>query len=305
MTAAHPLRRVILTGASGLIGRQAIAPLLDRGFEVHAVARRAEASRGNLHWHAVDLLDEASAASLVKDVAASHLLHLAWYAEPGKFWNSPENLRWVASSLALARAFAEAGGTDLVAAGSCAEYDWDVAGVCEEDKTPLKPHTLYGVAKHALRQVLAAYAPIARLRLAWGRIFLLYGPQEHPARLVPSVIRPLLEGREAPLSHGAQLRDFLHAADVAGAFAALLDGAVEGPVNIGSGRAASIRDLAHIIGRELGREDLIRPGALPDHSPALLVPDIRRLRDEVGFRPAFSLEEGLQDAILWWRGRSS
>lgn len=305
MTAAQPVRRVILTGASGLIGRQAIAPLLDRGFEVHAVARRAEASRGKLHWHAADLLDEAAAASLVKDVAASHLLHLAWYAEPGKFWTSPENLRWVSASLALARAFAEGGGTDLVAAGSCAEYDWDVAGVCGEDKTPLKPHTLYGVAKHALRQVLEAYAPLAPLRLAWGRIFLLYGPEEHPARLVPSVIRPLLEGREAPCSHGAQLRDFLHAADVAGAFAALLDSAVEGPVNIGSGRATALRDLIGIIGRELGREDLIRLGVLPDNSPALLVPDIRRLRDEVGFRPTFSLEEGLQDAILWWRGRST
>ena len=305
MTAAHPARRVILTGASGLIGRQAIAPLLDRGFEVHAVARRAGASRGGLHWHAVDLLDEAAATALVKDVAASHLLHLAWYAEPGKFWNSAENLRWVAASLSLARTFAESGGTDLVAAGSCAEYDWDAAGVCEEGATPLKPHTLYGAAKHALRQLLEAYAPVARLRLAWGRIFLLYGPEEHPARLVPSVIRPLLAGREAALSHGAQLRDFLHAADVAGAFAALLDGPVEGAVNIGSGRATAIRDLVGIIARELGRGDLVRLGALPDNSPALLVPDIRRLRDEVGFRPAFSLEEGLQDAILWWRGRST
>lgn len=305
MIAPAPARRVILTGASGLIGRQAIAPLLARGFEVHAVARRAEASRGNLHWHAVDLLDEAAATAFAKDVAASHLLHLAWYAEPGKFWSSPENLRWVSASLALARAFAEAGGTDLVAAGSCAEYDWDVAGVCEEEKTPLKPHTLYGAAKHALRQVLAAYALVAPLRMAWGRIFLLYGPQEHPARLVPSVIRPLLAGHEAPCSHGGQIRDFLHAADVAGAFAALLDGPVEGPVNIGSGRPTAIRDLVGIIARQLGREDLVRLGALADNSPPCLVPDIRRLRDEVGFRPAFTLEEGLQDAILWWRGRSS
>lgn len=305
MTTATPARRVILTGASGLIGRHAIAPLLDRGFEVHAVGRRAGESRGNLHWHRVDLLDAAAGAALARDVAASHLLHLAWYAEPGKFWNSAENLRWVSASLALAQAFAEAGGTDLVTAGSCAEYDWEAAGVCGERDTPLRPHTLYGTAKHSLRQVLEVYAPLARLRLAWGRIFFLFGPEEHPDRLVPSVIRPLLEGREVPCSHGNQIRDFLHAADVAGAFVALLDSPVSGAVNIGSGRATAIRDLVGMLARELGGEHLIRLGALLDHSPALLVPDIRRLRDEVGFRPSLSLEEGLQDAIFWWRGRST
>lgn len=296
--------KVLLTGASGLIGRQAIAPLLAAGYEVHALGRHAGEARQGLRWHGVDLFDEVSVKAAVKEVGASHLLHLAWYAEPGKFWNSPENLNWVRASLSLVQAFAEAGGKRLTVAGSCAEYDWDVAGVCTETGTPLKPHTLYGSSKHALRLVLEAYAREARLSLAWGRIFLLYGPGEYEVRLVPSVILPLLAGHEAPCSHGEQKRDFLHSADVAGAFVALLQSAVEGPVNIGSGETTAIKDLIGLIARELGREDLVRLGALQDKSPALLVPDIRRLRDEVGFRPAFQLKEGLQDAILWWRGRT-
>ena len=57
-------------------------------------------------------------------MAPTHLLHLAWYAEPGLFWRSPENLRWVEASLRLLRAFAEHGGQRAVMAGSCAEYAW-------------------------------------------------------------------------------------------------------------------------------------------------------------------------------------
>lgn len=302
---SQPANKVLLTGASGLIGRQILAPLLSRGYEVHALSRLAGEALEGVHWHGVDLFDEPTVAAVVKSVGAGRLLHLAWYAEPGKFWKSPENLRWIRASLALAQAFAEAGGRRMTVAGSCAEYDWDIAGICREDATPLGPHTLYGASKHALRIALEAYAREAGITMAWGRIFLLYGPWENPARLVPSVILPLLQGKEAPCSHGAQKRDFLHSRDVAGAFAALLDSRVEGAVNIGSGDTVAVRDLIGIIAKELGREDLVKLGALQDNSPDLLVPDIRRLRDEVGFKPGFTLEEGLRDAILWWRGRKT
>jgi nucleoside-diphosphate-sugar epimerase len=297
-------KTVLLTGATGLIGRQALAPLKARGFAVHALARAVPPGADpDIVWHRADLLagGGAEAAAVARDVRATHLLHLAWYAEPGRFWTSPENLAWVGASLVLARAFVEAGGRRLAAAGSCAEYDWSRAEPLRETGTPLQPSTLYGACKQALREALAAYAREARFSFAWGRVFLLYGPHEHPARLMPSVIRPLLSGRPASLSHGAQKRDFLHAADVAGAFAALLDSPVEGPVNIGSGEATSVREVAERIADLLGDRALLRFGEKPDAGPAHIQADIARLRDEVGFRPRFGLEEGLRDAILWWR----
>ena len=132
-----------------------------------------------------------------------------------------------------------------------------------------------------------------------------FGPYEYPDRLVPSVIRNLLLNQEAPCSHGKQIRSFLHSADVAAAFAAVLDSQVEGAVNIGSERRTAIAELIGEIGLQIGRPGLLRLGARPTspQEPLILVPEIHRLRDEAGWRPRFTLREGLADTIAWWRGR--
>ena len=170
------------------------------------------------------------------DVEPEVLLHLAWYVEPGRFWTAPENVRWVEASLALLRAFAGAGGRRAVVAGTSAEYDWHAVGArCNEQRTPLRPATLYGAAKHALHTVAAPYAEQAGFELAWGRIFFVYGPGEPEGRLVPSVGRALLAGRRVPTTRGDQVRDFMHVEDVAAAFAALADADATGAVNVASG----------------------------------------------------------------------
>jgi UDP-glucose 4-epimerase len=297
--------RVLLTGGSGFIGARAVAPLLAAGCEVHALARRAGQTDGVV-WHEVDLLDERATGHAVAEIAAERLLHLAWFTEHGSFWTAGENLDWVAASLRLLRAFAAAGGRRAVIAGSCAEYDWtDVAEPCSEladgshAATPLRPATLYGMCKHATRLVAEAFAREAGLSVAWGRVFLLYGPGEDQRRLVPDVARKLLAGQQAPTSDGAQVRDFMHVDDVAAAFAALLASAVEGPVNIASGEGVSIAEVLALIARAAGRPELLRLGALPRRSgePDRLVADVARLRDEVGFAPAVALQRGVAETV--------
>ena len=90
------MKSVLLTGASGFIGRHCLAPLLSRGYEVHAISSRtARRPLADVHWHIADLLDYSQITELVREVKPAHLLHLAWYAEPGRYWQAPENLRWV------------------------------------------------------------------------------------------------------------------------------------------------------------------------------------------------------------------
>src|SRR2546423_13493112 len=168
------MKRVLVTGATGFIGRHVLGPLVERGFDVHAVTHRAPLSaRSGCRWHVSDLLDTAQIVPLIKAVQPTHLLHLAWYSVPGQYWTALENFAWVQASLELLRRFHEAGGVRVVMAGTCAEYDW-AYGYCSERTTPTQPHTLYGTCKLALQAMLDTYARQSGLSSAWGRIFFLY-----------------------------------------------------------------------------------------------------------------------------------
>ncbi len=296
-----------MTGASGFIGRHALAALRRRGFEVHAVSSSPRAEEEGVTWHLADLLDTSASAELLRAVEPTHLLHLAWYAEPGAFWTAPVNVQWLEASLSLMRTFAELGGQRAVGAGTCAEYDWSSgAGVFRESDTAPAPHTLYGQCKQSLQAVTERlYAAPEMPSFAWGRIFFLYGPDEHPARLVPSVARALLEGREARCTEGSQRRDFMHCADVAEAFAALLEDRIEGAVNIGSGQAVSIAEVVSLIGEACARPEFVRLGALPTRAgePDVLVADTARLREVAAFPGPRALGEGIAETVEWWRER--
>lgn len=301
------MKKVLLTGASGFLGAACIAPLLAAGYEVHAVARRAshqqDGDNARLHWHPVDLLESGQIAPLMARVQPTYLLHFAWcHTVPGQFWTNIDNFRWVQASLTLLQEFAAHNGQRAVLAGTCAEYDWNY-GYCSEPHTPLRPATLYGTCKHSLQLLSHSFAQSAEISVAWGRLFFLYGPQEYSGRLVASVIRSLLQGEAARCSHGEQLRDFLHVQDAATAFVALLESAVSGPVNIGSGQPVALKDVVQKIGDILQRRDLIQLGALPTspQEPRLLLADNERLRNEVGWSPQYTLERGLETTIDWWK----
>jgi nucleoside-diphosphate-sugar epimerase len=292
------MKVALVTGASGFIGRHTVAPLLERGFEVHAVGR---GNQPDVQWHAADLLNASDRRDLIAAVRPTHLLHLAWYVEHGKFWTALENLDWIHASADLFVQFAKHGGRRWVGAGTCAEYDWSGGGLLNED-APLQPATLYGASKHALRILLQTLAHDFDISFAWGRVFLLYGPGEAPGRLVPSVIRSLLAGEPARCTDGLQQRDFFHVEDVAAAFAHLLDSEYSGAVNISSGAPVRVRAVVERIGEMTGRPDLVHLGALPSRAgePDLLAGDASSLCAS-GFRARYTLDGGLRQTIEWWK----
>lgn len=300
-------KKVLLTGASGFIGRHAIPLLVKSGYEVHAVSFSTKPSlerEFGLFWHRCDLLNSDEQKRLMAEVKPTHLLHFAWYAIPGKYWVSLENLRWVQASLDLLLNFIDQGGKRAVLAGTCAEYDWSY-GYCCERVTPTQPSTLYGTSKYSLNEMLRCLSRQTGLSSAWGRIFFLYGPYEHPDRLVSSVIRSILKGEHTRCSHGKQLRDFLYVEDVASAFVTLLESEVQGAINIASGQSIALKDVIYKIADRLSRNELVQLGALPSsaNDPPLLVGDVRRLTEELKWRPENNLEQGLDQTIAWWKGR--
>lgn len=288
------MARVILTGASGFIGSRVLQRLIEGGHEVHVLGRQSPAD--NAIWYQpVDLLERIPDLTAI---SATHLVHCAWYAEHGRFWEAPENCDWVAASLRLARAFAAAGGRRIVIAGTCAEYGWD-RPIYSEEMTCPPPQTLYGQAKRSLFELLSAAAPVLGLSLGWGRIFIPYGSREDSRRLLGTLIAARTAGHEAEFSTGEQVRDFIHVDDVAGALIALLDSDVEGAVNIGSGIGTRVRDFITEAATIAGYADHVRLGARPMRpgDPISLVANTTRLNDLVGFKPRYTLSTGLAEAL--------
>jgi len=302
------MKKVLLTGATGFVGQSCLPLLLAKGFEVHAVSlNRRLHNNSDVSWYQVDLLQSEQAADLVSRVKPTHLLHFAWDAIiPGKVWDSVDNFRWVQASLNLLRAFSLEGGQRAVLAGTCAEYEWNY-GYCSEVFSPLRPKSTYGICKHSLQILFDSFAKQTGLSGAWGRMFFLYGPNEHPDRLIPLFIRALLRREPARCLHGDQIRDYLYVQDAANAFVTLLESSVSGPVNIASGCPVTLKDIIYKIADKLNGRDLVQfnSTSIGGDGARFIVADVQRLTQELGWQREHDLDQGLEKTISWWKSHVS
>jgi nucleoside-diphosphate-sugar epimerase len=303
------MRRVLVTGASGFVGRAVLDALAREDAEVVALARRPPpaAPRPRLSWRAADMLDAAALRAAVAEARCDACIHLAWDVGPG-YWTSASNLDWLAASATLLRAFQEAGGTRFVGAGTCAEHDWTTIGEAPlREDAPRRPATPYGASKSALWDVAAAHGAASGLEVAWGVVFHVIGPGERGGRLLPSVVAALDAGREAACTAGTQVQDPIDVRDLGAAFARLALSTLRGRVNLGGGAPTSVAEIARRVAARCGRPGLLRLGALPPRAgePARLVPDLSRLHGELGFVPRHDLDESIAAAVDWQRAHGA
>lgn len=287
--------KVLLTGASGFLGRHALKVLRSRGIEVVAIGRAIPPS--GVSSIRADLLNISDFGPLVQQAQAPYLLHLAWYTEHGKYWDSALNLRWSEATTRLVEAFCSAGGRHVVVAGTCAEYDW-AHGYCREDGTPLAPSTLYGTAKDATRRLITAICAQHQVSCAWGRIFFPYGVGESPNRLIPSLIGAF-RGERAPFGVNARAyRDFLHADDVAEGLVTLLTSNASGAYNVCSGEPTRLAEVVTTLASLLGADPRPILSLTTDRhgDPPLLFGESLKLRT-LGWAPALTLGQGLARTI--------
>lgn len=293
-------KTVVITGANGFIGRQALRPLRDAGYRVVAphIGEPLDEPEG-VEWVLCDLLKEDDVSRLFASVRPTHLLHLAWGLGED-FYYSCESFRWVEVGLRVFRNFVDAGGRRAMIEGSCAEYDWRHEHLRED--TICDPATTYGLCKHRLHDLLMDYGERAEVEVAWGRVFWLYGPHETPRRLVPAAITGLLKGERAEFTDGLQIRDYLHVEDVAEVNVRILESKLTGAVNIASGIPVQVREIVTTIGAIVGRPELIDLGALPTppHEVMRVEADVSRLQS-LGWKPKYDLRSGLEQTIDWWR----
>lgn len=282
--------KVLLTGATGFIGHYVIQSLRQQGIETVTLGRHKAAD--DIDFIYADILTD-DIKSLIKDAQATHLLHLAWFTEPGQFWKSEKNLRWMAASIRLFEAFIAQGGRHIVGAGSCAEYEWSQSH-CDEDSTPLIPATLYGSTKDATRRIAEALCRQHGLTCAWGRVFFPYGYGEAAEKLLTSVRDVLLNQKAAFPINTQVYRDYIHVSDVAEAFITLLLAQAEGAYNIASGKPIQLESLIEKMALQLGVDPspLLSLNIDRPEDPKLVVGNIQKLAS-LGWKCHTPMEQGL------------
>ena len=288
-------RKVLVTGAAGVIGAYAVNGLEDMGCDVLAISRSGRGPAGI----ALDMKDTEALNKFISSQKPEYLLHLAWNINKG-YMNSSENLEWLALSLNLLKAFAANGGKRAVFAGSCFEYDCK-HGLLQEDITPLDSGSLYGESKASLYKLASLWAGHNGLSFAWGRIFFIYGIGERDERIVPYVINSFLRHEKPDIKYPYVSRDYLYAGDAADALIALMFSSFNGAVNIASGHAVPLCEIVRITAGLMGCSVPEYRRNYDGDSSQLIMADVRRLNNIIGFVPAISWEKGLDIMIHYYK----
>jgi nucleoside-diphosphate-sugar epimerase len=285
--------RVIVTGATGFVGRHVINVLQKQSIPYIAIGQNtySELSSERENFVVINLLSPDAPEKLAT-LGGTHLIHLAWFTDHNIYWSSSKNFEWVSASLSLVRAFVSSG-RHVTAIGTCAEYDWS-RGLCIENCSPLEPSTIYGQTKASTSRLIQAVCTASGVSCCWARLFIPFGLGEHPDRLIPSVADAFSEIRPKFPVGNENWRDFLAIEDIADAIVYLTLVQYEGEINICSGIPRQINEVVAEIGRLLG----VANGTFPDakekkkNNPRWILGDDSRLRDS-GWRPRKNFSERL------------
>jgi len=299
--------KVLLTGASGFIGSHVAKELVRDGCQVTAImqpgtdAWRFQDIESQIRQIECDLTEYDQVTEILDQHAFDLCIHPAWYAVPGKYPHSNENMASMGATVHLFFRLSERGCKRFVGIGSCFEYDHTL-GTLSEDSA-MDPKTLYEVCKLATKGGLEEVAKSSPTEFAWVRLFYQYGPYEDERRLVPWIICSLLRNERAKSTKGEQVRDFMHVEDVASSIWAVAKSNLTGAVNSGCGKPVAIADIVTTIGQLLDRSDLLDIGAMPyrEGETMLVASDNRKLVEGTGWRPKYDLRSGLEHTIAWWR----
>lgn len=275
-------KKVILTGATGLIGKEAPPYLEAEGFEVLAPSSKI-----------CNLFKKEEIEKVFAEFQPEYLLNFAWCAT-GDYLTSDLNYKFVDAGMNMLESFKKNGGRHAVFAGTCFEYDFKPAPLKEDD--PLNPQTIYAQCKVDLYKKAAEFCKNNNITFGWGRIFYVYGKNEHEKRLTPYIINNLKNNQPVEIKCGQLVKDYMYTKDIARAFVKILTSKTEGAVNICTGRGISLSDYGMAIARKLGKTEYLTVKNEQTAQPPSIIGDNSKL-NALGFTPAYNLEQALDEIL--------
>lgn len=288
-------KKVLVTGATGLIGKELAQPLLQAGFEVHSFTIDEKNPDNGFHWIKGNLFNDSDIKAAMEAVKPQYLLNMAW-CTVGDYLKSDLNYQFLQAGISLLKHFKDNGGKRAVFTGTCFEYKFKNTPLKETDE--LDPNkTVYTFCKNKLHETAAYFCAQHDISFGYGRIFYVYGRNENKTRLTGMIIDKLSRNEEVIIKSGRLYKDYMYAKDIAGAFAALLDSTAQGVVNICTGKAISIKDFTLEIARQMGKEHLVVFKNEPSNQPPIIIGDNTRLTKEVGYQIKYSLNTAIEEIL--------
>jgi dTDP-6-deoxy-L-talose 4-dehydrogenase (NAD+) len=286
--------KILLSGASGFIGRRLLDSLIDRGHSVTALGRNPEsiaACEGSDQTDFIHCELENPPAALLHNCADYDLLiHGAW-GRLGNYrdtWHFEENLHMHREFLT---GLVEAGLPQITVLGTCLEYGFQEGALSEE--APCQPVLAYPRGKHALHEYLLELQQSREFRLQWLRLFYIYGPDQRGKSLFSQLQQAIDDGLdEFAMSPGDQVRDYIHVDDLAGMIAEIAENPnFDGTVNCSGGQPDTVLNLVRQYIAHAGASITPAPGRFdyPDYEPFQFWADTTRLETLVSSLPTQAL----------------
>lgn len=298
------IRRAVITGPTGAVGVALINELIVHGVEVVAVPREGSKRLSSIPEHPLVRvvkcsLDHYAGLPELVGEKCDVFYHFAW---DGTFGASRQDwatqAKNVAFSVDAVRVAHELGCKVFIGAGSQSEFG-HVDGVLRPDM-PCNPDNGYGAAKLAACEMTRAYCAHLGMRQEWCRILSLFGPGDGEHTLISQVIRKLLAHEHLSCTKGDQIWDYIYSKDAARAFRLVAERGTNGSVYcFGTGKTRTLREYIEAV------RDIIDPSAQIgfgeiDYYPNQVMhleADITNLREDTGFEPELSFEDGIRETI--------
>jgi len=263
------MKLVLLTGATGFVGRKILNDLIKKKYRVRVVVRKGSEKfiKDNFKVDSIVLTPDifSENENWWEDTCCDVdiIIHAAWYAKSGKYLQSMKNIDCLVGTISMAKGAIKSGVKRFVGIGTCFEYDVKFGFLTVD--TPLHPETIYAVSKASTFNILTHLFSKHKVEFLWCRLFFLYGEGEDDLRLYSYLHKQLSSGNEANLTSGNQVRDYMDVAEVSRDIVNLSLGVCQGPANICSGVPITVKQFAEKIAYQYNGMNLLKFNSRPEN----------------------------------------